>query len=178
MKATFQCLATAGAAVALSTVISAKGATSKIIITGATLANPIEITETSIVSKFQVWTGPGTRVCRGGRGNCVEGTEGFIIDWLSGAVPERPSGLQHYEVSFYVTDNRFSSQPGPEQLAYVVSYDYDAGASQGYVYLPGDGDQWYPLNSASIYRGARGKVVPGERRMAERSRAPYRTPLK
>jgi hypothetical protein len=157
MKATFQCLVTAGVAVVLSNVISAKGATSKITITGATLANPIEITEANIVSKFQVWTGPGTTVCRGGRGNCVEGTEGFIIDWLSGAVAERPSGLQHYEVSFYVTDNRFAGQTGPEQLAYVVSYECDPGASQGYVYLPGDGDQWYSLNSTSIFRGREGK---------------------
>ena len=158
MKATFQCLVTAGVAVALSTtIISAKGATSKITIAGATLVKPIEITETSIVSRFHVWTGPGTTVCRGGRGNCVEGTEGFIIEWLSGAVAERPSGLQHYEVSFYATDNRFPDQPGQEQLAYVVAYEYDPGSSQGYVYLPGGGDQWYPLNSASIYRGREGK---------------------
>jgi hypothetical protein len=157
MKAAFRSLVIVGVAVALSNVISAKGATCRITITGGTLASPVEITDANIVSRFQVWTGPGTRVCRGGRGNCVEGTEGFIIDWLSGAVAERPRGLQHYEVSFYVTDDRSPGQTAPEQLAYVVSYEYDSGASQGYVYLPGDGDQWYPLNSTSIYRGREGK---------------------
>ena len=58
--------------------------------------------------------------------------------------------------SFYVTDARFPGQPGPEHLAYIVSYEYDPAASQGYVYLPGKGDQWYTLNSASIYHGREG----------------------
>jgi hypothetical protein len=66
-------------------------------------------TPTSLVREFQVWTGPGTTVCIGGRGNCVEGTDGFIVDWSSGAVAQRPSWLQHYEVSFYVTDARFQA---------------------------------------------------------------------
>jgi hypothetical protein len=54
-----------------------------------------------------------------------------------------------------VTDS-CSPGPGPEHLAYVVSYEYDAAASQGYVYLPGAGDQWYALDSASIERGREG----------------------
>jgi hypothetical protein len=157
MKAAFRGLVGIGIALALSTVISAKGETSKITVAGATLASPIEIADTNVVREFQVWAGPGTTVCIGGRGNCVEGTEGFIVDWSSGTVAQRPSGLQHYEVSFYATDRRFPGQPGPEHLAYVVSYEYDSAASQGYVYLPGKGDQWYALNSASIYRGREGK---------------------
>ena len=155
MKTTLRFTVAIAVAFTLSTGISAKGATSRITITGKTLANPIEITEASIISKFQVWEGPGTTVCRGGRANCTDGTQGFIIDWLSGPVAERPEGLPRYEVSFYVTDVRFSGQPGPEQLAYVVSYEYDPAASQGFVYLPGDGDQRYPLNSTSIHRGGR-----------------------
>lgn len=155
MKTTLRCTVAVGAAFALSAVISAKGATSRITIRGTNLTNSIEITDESVVSRFQVWEGPGTTVCRGGRANCVEGTQGFIIDWPSGAVAERPGGLQRYEISFYVTDVRFPGPPSPEQLAYVVSYEYDASATQGFVYLPGDGDQWYPLNSTSIYRGGR-----------------------
>ena len=156
MKAMLRGLLAIGVALGLSTVISAKGETTKITISGANLTNPIEITDANIVRQFQVWTGPGTRVCRGGRGNCVEGTEGFIVDWLAGAVAERPSELQHYEVSFYVTDARADGQTGPERRAYVVSYEYDPVSSQGYVYLPGKDDQWYPLNSTSIYRGREG----------------------
>ena len=156
MIATFRGLVRIGIVLGLSTVISAKGETTKITISGANLANPVEITDANIIKQFQVWSGPGTSVCIGGRGNCVEGREGFIVDWLSGAVAERPSGLQHYEVSFYVTDARSAGQPGPEHLAYVVSYEYDPAGPRGYVYLPGKGDQWYPLNSASIYRGREG----------------------
>jgi hypothetical protein len=118
MKAAFRGLVAIGIALALSTIISAKGETTKITVAGATLSNPIEITDINIVRQFQVWTGPGTTVCVGGRGNCIEGTEGFIVDWSSGAVAQRPSGLQQYEVSFFVTDSRFPGQPEPEHLAY------------------------------------------------------------
>ena len=157
MKAAFRGLFAMGIATALSTVISAKGETTRITVAGANLANPVEIRDINIVRRFQVWAGPGTTVCVGGRSNCIEGTEGFIVDWSSGAVAQRPTGLPHYEVSFYVTESRFPDQPGPEHLAYVVSYEYDPAASQGYVYLPGKSDQWYPLNSSSIYRGREGQ---------------------
>ena len=157
MRATFRGFVSIGLALAVSTALSAKGLTSKITIAGHNLPSPVEITDANIVKQFQVWSGPGTTVCVGGRGNCIEGTEGFIVDWSSGAVVQKPSGLQHYEVSFYAIDARVPGQPGPEHLAYVVSYEYDAAASQGYVYLPGQGEQWYPLNSASIYRGREGK---------------------
>jgi hypothetical protein len=156
MKTAFRGLGVLGMALALSTAISAKGETNRITVAGGTLARPIDIIDSSIVRQFQVWTGPGTAVCIGGRGNCVEGTEGFIVDWSSN-VAERRGGLPHYEVSFYVIDNRLPGQPGSEHLAYVVAYEYDAAASQGYVYVPGKGDRWYALNSASIYRGREGK---------------------
>ncbi len=156
MKAALRSLARIGVLLWLSAVLSSKGSTSKIVISGAPLAAPIDISDANIVKQFQVWTGPGTTVCVGGRANCVEGTQGFIIDWLAGATVERPSGLQHYEVSFFVVDDRFAGPPGPEHLAYVVSYEYDPTTSQGYVYLPSKGDQWFPLNSASIYRGREG----------------------
>jgi hypothetical protein len=144
-----------GVVLGLSTVLSAKGETARITISGANLANPVEITDSNIVRQFQVWSGPGTRSCIGGRSNCVEGTEGFIVDWLAGAVAERPSGLQQYQVSFYVTDAQ-AGRTGSEHLAYVVSYGFDPASSEGYVYLPGTGDQWYALNSSSIYRGREG----------------------
>jgi hypothetical protein len=94
MKAAFRGLVVLGMALALSTAISAKGETNRITVAGGTLARPIEIIDSSIVRQFQVWTGPGTTVCIGGRGNCVEGTEGFIVDWSSD-VAERRGGLPH-----------------------------------------------------------------------------------
>jgi hypothetical protein len=150
-----------GVVLGLSTVLSAKGETTRITISGASLANSIEITDASIVRQFQVWSGPGTRSCIGGRSNCVEGTEGFIIDWLAGEVAERPRGLQQYQVSFYVTDAQVAGRTGSERLAYVVSYEFDPVSSEGYVYLPGTGDQWYALNSSSIYRGREGHWFRG-----------------
>ena len=100
MQTTIRVLLAIGIALGLSTVTSAKGETTKITISGESLAHPIEITDAEIVKQFQVWSGPGTSVCMGGRGNCVEGTEGFIVDWSSGAVAERPHGLQHTRSRF------------------------------------------------------------------------------
>lgn len=133
-----------------TTPLSAKGITTKIRITGAKLATRVEISDPKILENFHVWAGPGTGV------NGVEGTEGFIIDWASGAVAERPRGLDVYEVSFYV---KYANRPASEQtdqLAYVVSYEADPSTGQGYVYLPGKADEWYRLNTKAIFRGREG----------------------
>jgi hypothetical protein len=156
MKIAFRGLLSFGIALGLSTVVSAKGPTTRIVVSSVLLSNPIEITDANIVKEFQVWTGPGTRSCIGGITNCVEGTEGFIVDWLSGTVDQPRSGLQRYEVSFYTIDARLPVQQSTEHLAYVVSFEYDPSTSQGYVYLPGKGDQWFGLNSATIHRGNEG----------------------
>jgi hypothetical protein len=75
-------------ALALSASLSAKGATTKITISGPTLSESIDITDGVVLAKFQVWAGPGVFHGRGpivqGGGTIVEGTEGFIIDWPSG----------------------------------------------------------------------------------------------
>jgi hypothetical protein len=42
-----------------------------------------------------------------------------------------------------------------EALAYVVFYENDAAAGEGYVYLPGPSDEPYRLNVRSIHRGNR-----------------------
>ena len=155
MKIALRGLVCAGVTLALSTTLLAKGPTTRITISGSSLTNPIEISDVNIIKEFQVWAGPGTKMCVGGIANCVEGTEGFIVDWSSGAVSERPSGLERYQISFYVNDHS-ASRSGPARLAYVVSYEYDSATAQGYVYLPGKTDQWYSLNTESIYRGREG----------------------
>ena len=121
--------------------LAAKGPTLKISIKGDGLTTPIDLTDPSIRA-FNVWEGPGTFV------NDVEQTEGFIIDWGKGIVAERPSELQHYEVSFYANHQG-------ERLVYVVSYEYNPSTQQGYIYLPGKVDEWYILNTLSIYRHGR-----------------------
>jgi hypothetical protein len=135
--------------------LAGKGSTSRISISGDTLAVPIEIRDAAIVNEFQIWAGPGTRSCVAG--HCVEGAEGFIVDWSAGALAARPSGLRRCQVFFFVEDEQSPAQPKPERLAYVVLYEYDPVRSQGFVYLPGKGDQWYELNSRSIYRRLEGK---------------------
>jgi hypothetical protein len=134
-----------------ATTLSAKGNTTKIKITGAKLATPVEISEPNVLNHFNVWAGPGTWM------NGIEGTEGFIIDWSSGAVAERPNTLDAYEVSFYV---KYANRPAAEQddqLAYMVFYETDSLTGQSYVYLPGKADEWYRLNTTAIYRGREGK---------------------
>jgi hypothetical protein len=130
--------------------VFAKGATTKITITRAGLERPIEINDPEVLKNFNVWSGPGTFA------NGVEGTEGFIVEWASGAVTDRPNELRTFEVSFYV---RYANRPLSEQtdqLAYVVTYAVDPVTGQGYVYLPGRSDEPYRLNTKAIYRGREG----------------------
>jgi hypothetical protein len=136
--------------VSATTLVFAKGTTTKITVTGAELQKPIEISDPAILKSFNVWSGPGTYV------NGVEGKEGLIIDWASGVVTARPSGLRDFEVSFYV---RYANRPFGEQtdqLAYIVLYSVDPVTGQGYVYLPGKADERYRLNTKAIYRGCEG----------------------
>ena len=136
--------------IVFSATILAKGATTKVVITSADLQSPIEISDPEVLKNCNVWSGPGTS------SNGVEGNEGFIIDWASGVVPERPDGLRTFELSFYV---RYANRPfaeQTEQLAYVVSYSVDPATGQSYVYLPGKADEPYRLNTKAIYRGREG----------------------
>jgi hypothetical protein len=120
----------------------AKGVTSRIVVSGGDLAAPLEIKGPS-ASSISVWAGRGTYA------NEVEGSEGFIIDWVPGPVAPPPAVARRYEVSFYVAGPRDE----PERLAYVVLYAEDAGGDSGFVYLPGRQDRWYTLNVRSISRG-------------------------
>jgi hypothetical protein len=91
----------------------AKSETSKIIIKGADLSTPIEITDPKTLANFVVWTGPGTSCS--GEGCPKPGTESFIVNW-SQPMADPPKGLQRYEVSFY------AKMPN-ERLVYVVFYE-------------------------------------------------------
>jgi hypothetical protein len=118
----------------------AKGKTVKITIKGADLKTPIEISDPEILANFQVWTGPGTSTAD---------RQSLIIDWSQGPVKETPLALRRYQVSFYAAPN--------DQIVYVVYYGFTPGAEQGYVYLPGESDEWAGLNVRLIWRGEEGK---------------------
>lgn len=139
------------ALIATTMAVAAKGATTVIRITGAELQGAVEIRDPGVLEKFNVWSGPGTFV------NDVEATEGFIVDWTSGVVTDRPNLLRNFELAFYV---KYANRPAAEQqdeLAYVVSYSIDPGTGQGYVYLPGRADEPYRLNTQTIHRGREGQ---------------------
>lgn len=120
----------------------AKGPTTKIVIEGADLQKPIEITDPKILAKFHVWTRLGQ--------------QGLIIDWSEGPVSEPPRTLPRYKVSFY------AGNPPDDRMVYVVFYTVSPTSAKGCVYLPGKSDEWYRLNTRSIWRGdeAEGKWFP------------------
>lgn len=124
----------------VSTSLLAKERTVKIIISGAGLKKPIEISDPKILENFQVWTGPGTSTAE---------RPSLIIDWPQGPVTKPPEPLHRYQVSFHRAPN--------DQIVYVVFYAFSPGAQQGYVYLPGESDEWAGLNVRSIWRGVEGK---------------------
>jgi hypothetical protein len=118
----------------------AKGKTVKITIKGADLKIPIGICDPKILENFQVWTGPGTSTAD---------KQSLIIDWSQGPVGKPPESLRRYQVSFHTDPNG--------QIVYVVYYAFSPGAEQGYVYLPGDSDEWAGLNVRTIFHGVEGK---------------------
>ena len=120
--------------------LDAKSDTAKITIKGAALPSPVEITDQQI-GQFSVWSGPGIRI------NGVEEFEGFIINWRQGAVEQIPENLRRVEVSFY-------AGAADQQPVYIVSYAYNPLTGEGYVYLPGKGDESYARNAATIVHGA------------------------
>jgi len=118
----------------------AKGKTVKITIKGAGLNIPIQISDPKILENFQVWTGPGTSTAD---------RQSLIIDWSQGPLTKPPESLRRYQVSFHTDPN--------DQIVYVVYYAFTPGAEPGYVYLPGESDEWAGLNVRSIWRGVEGK---------------------
>jgi hypothetical protein len=117
----------------------AKGKTVKITIKGADLKIPIQITDPKILANFQVWTGPGTSTAD---------RQSFIIDWAQGPVRKPPESFRRYQIAFHTDPH--------EQIVYVAYYAFSTGSEQGYVYLPGESDEWAGLNVRTIYHGVEG----------------------
>jgi hypothetical protein len=81
--------------IALAGVLSAKGATVRIVITGGDLKQALDVRSATELQSFQVWAGAGVTVS----GNPQ--TSGFIVHWRGGTVAEPPATLPRYEVAFY-----------------------------------------------------------------------------
>lgn len=87
----------------LTAVVSAKGTTTRIIVTGPQLSEPIQLRDRDVVAPFNVWSGPGTTM------NGVESMDGFIVDWRGGAVQPPVANLERFELSFHASENRSGS---------------------------------------------------------------------
>jgi len=136
--------------------LAAKGPTTRIVITDLARGGVSEITDRSVLEPFQVWDGQGTY--SGAPGQETEGKDGFIVDWRSGIIDDRPDGLRRYELRFYVRPRTGAApRSGPaEELAYVVLYEHDPATGRGYVYLPGRSDEHFSLNVRTIHRRVEG----------------------
>lgn len=115
----------------------AKGATTKVVIEGPDLSNPIEIIDRKILANFNVWAGP--------QPGFNADAPSFIVDWSQGPVSE-PQSLRRYQVSFY------SDEISKDRPIYVVYYAMNQDSWAGYVYLPA----WH-VNMRTIVRGLEGK---------------------
>ena len=140
MKTTLAVLLNFLLILAAASPLLAKGKTVKITIKGADLKVPIEIADPKILENFQVWTGPRTSGAQ---------RPSLIVDWPQGPVTKPPESLHRYQISFHRAPD--------DQVVYVVFYAFSPGAEQGYVYLPGESDEWAGLNVRSIWRGVEGK---------------------
>lgn len=107
----------------------AKGRTTRVVFTGMGLARPTEITSGAALD---MQNGPWG---------------GGFLDQASRAVTVGPA-RRVCQVDFYVEYDRNN-----EQLAYVLYYYYPASdGTRGYIYLPGRGEPWYPMNTGTILR--------------------------
>ena len=134
--------------VSAATPLLAKANTVKITIKGTNFKTPIEISDPKILATFQVWTGPGTS---------SNEKQGFIIDWSQGPVREMSQVLRGHGVMFQGYQVSFHTGPN-DQIAYVVYYSFSPGEEQGYVYVPGESDEWYGVNVRTVFRGVEGKL--------------------
>ena len=103
------------------------GPTFAIELRGDGLEHPIEITDPSILEKLSFWVGPGTNMRDFMRS---DGSEKSIVNWDTGVVTERPSGLQRVEVKFRVGWSPESTD------AFFVLYEMEPGSSTAYIYHP------------------------------------------
>ncbi len=104
----------------------AKAPTFKLVISGGSLASPIEVLDRAVLDL--------SNVCMGG-----------FLDSTPGVAPPPGPHAVRYELWFFVKV--------PEGLRKIyVAYYVPSKTGRGIIYLPGRWDQWYVLNSGSILR--------------------------
>ena len=108
--------------------VTAKGVTTRLIISGPGFEYPTELASREAVS-----------------------ADVFGGNFLGAEVDAPNRNLPRYTISFLVETPR-----NPVQLMYVIEYVRNP-LGGGFVYLPGERDEWYRLNVRTIMRGAEGR---------------------
>jgi hypothetical protein len=103
--------------------VHAKGPTVKLTIPGPGVAQALEVTDPNAL--VHVWNG----------------------DFIGSPASIPDESLPRYTVSFYALPPRSAVR-----MVYVVHYARDPKTGQGFVHLPGRGEEWYGLNVSTILR--------------------------
>jgi hypothetical protein len=99
--------------------------TARLTVSGAGLSQSIEITDRSVLALSNVFAGT------------------FI-----GATATAPdTASPRYAVAFDI-----QTADGVKEAAYLVIYSKNRWTGEGYIYLPGHGDDWYRRNVGTILR--------------------------
>lgn len=109
--------------------VLAKGPVGKITIESPNLPGSVEITDPEIVNRFNPWAAQ------------------FI--GMVGPFRRPPDvGLQTpYQVYFYMENGH-----DQQELSYMLYYYPQPAGTRGYIYMPGKGEPYYPLNVRTILR--------------------------
>lgn len=111
-----------------------KGSPELILILGGGLAQPIEVTDPSLLQAFDPWMGQ-------------------FANWQEKPLVDAPCFRRSFEVLFYMKwpGRESSSDRGDLKMIYATRY-CSTGVT-GYVYLPGHGEPQYRGNIRTIIRG-------------------------
>lgn len=102
------------------------GRTFAIEISGEALAQPIVITDPSVVEALSFWVGPGT-----GYSEFMGPVnhELSIVAWDRGEVSDKPGDLARFQI-------RFLLEPQDDPPAFIILYEPDPENDSGYIYYP------------------------------------------
>jgi hypothetical protein len=115
--------------VLLAVPVLAKGSVGKITIESPDLADPVEITDRDIVLRFNPWAAQ------------------FIGRVGPFSRPPEVGQQAPYQVYFYL-ENGY----GQLELSYMLYYYPQPAGTRGYIYMPGKGEPYYPVNVRTILR--------------------------
>ena len=127
-----------------------KGSITKIIVESPSLPTRIEIVDPEVLGRFTIWSGPGVGGWDMLKTVPKADDAKFIVDWTQGIVSAQRSNSSRYLVRMYV-----EGRQSPRDT-YEVEYVIDPADGAGYVYLPGQREEFGRWNSYQISRGVEG----------------------